>query len=315
MRNYKLIISLSKASMVLFFALTFFACQQNSPKSEVVQEKPTPTPEKPTPDNPEPDKPTPEKPAPPADFDSITGNEKANEELKGTVWGTSDGSYTLRFNDKTNVCAVKSFLSGNKPYVAEYSVSANTVTLNFDKSVQVFKNYTNEMALKDIEMNYGLLIHFYKESLKDPAASQKEKDLIQKIIDAINNSIADGMFKSIENLKKFMVERIIPAQIEYLEEVLKNPGLPADIRAYREEELRELKEMINDPSVIVGTVEEEIEKMKKLGDYLQEANPATLTVPQGETFESATTMTTGKIFLGVVRNNPLFLEDLQLIKR
>lgn len=57
-----------------------------------------------------------------------------------------------------------------------------------------------------------------------------------------------------------------------------------------------------------------VEESKKLATYLANANPIILTLPQGQSLETATTMTANKMYVSIENNQPTYRESLEFTR-
>jgi len=259
----------------------------------------------------------------PSDLDVITGSEKANESLKNTVWVYSENqggpgqsnTCKLEFDSNTNICRIASQNLDFKFYVAEYSISEDKINLNLDKSVKAIEKYSATSILKDMKEGFEADILDDEELLKDPDVSKEEKEIIQKTVNAMKEALSKGMFTSLENFKKLMLEIVIPAQIEKLETLLKKPSISPQDKADMERSLQEMKGLLANPAKITLVIEEQVEEMRKQAKYLKSINPIILSLPQGQTLQTSTTMTANKVYIGVTDDTPEYKENIDFTRQ
>ena len=296
MRSYGKILTLLKVCLMLILTLTFFACPQSkSPDSN-------------------PDK--------PSGLPDIVGSEKANENLKGTAWvysqamGGGNGSMEvsrLEFDSETNLCKIRVLINnGINFYLAEYSLKDDKINLKLDQNIKALKNYTGEQMIKDMEADFEKEIKDIEGQIADPNIPEELKSIMKKTLNAMKKAVKEGMFTSIEKFKKLMLEIVIPAQIEQLEAMLKDTSLPPEVRTSMQNDLDTLKAIQKNPSLITQEFEKQVAESKKTANYLQSINPIILTLPQGKTLATATTMTANKIYLGLDNNDkPEYKENVE----
>ena len=251
--------------------------------------------------------------------EDIKGDCPANETLKNTVWKTQPlpnniSEVELDFASNNNTCIVNLPLS-KKFYVAEYEVKDDKVNLKLDKNIEFFKNYTISNFLKGEENEMDEFMADMEKEMNDPNMPAEQKEALKKQLGIFKNAIKDGAFTSQEKFKKFAIEIMMPYMIKMIEAQLQDTSIPADIRAELETYLAQMKAMLQNPSLFDAYLTSSIEETKKIATHLSTINPIVLTIPQGQTLETSTTMTASKIYLGVDKsNNPQYKDNMEFTK-
>ena len=113
-----------------------------------------------------------------------------------------------------------------------------------------------------------------------------------------------------------MLEIIIPAQIEKLETLLKKPSISPQDKADMERSLQEMKGLLANPAKITLVIEEQVEEMRKQAKYLKSISPIILSLPQGQTLQTSTTMTANKVYIGLIDDDtPEYKENIDFTRQ
>lgn len=251
--------------------------------------------------------------------DDIKGDGPAHEKLKNTTWqskpnATGMSEVKLQFAEASNTCKIELPLA-KKFYVAEYEVKDDKVNLKLDKNIEFFKNYTISNFLKGEANEMDEFMADMEKEMNDPNMPAEQKEALKKQLGIFKNAIKDGAFTSQEKFKKFAIEIMMPYMIKMIEAQLQDTSIPADIRAELETYLAQMKAMLQNPSLFDAYLTSSIEETKKIATHLSTINPIVLTIPQGQTLETSTTMTASKIYLGVDKsNNPQYKDNMEFTK-
>lgn len=251
--------------------------------------------------------------------DDIKGDGQANEKLKNTVWKTTSKTgeieAKLYFAGVSNTCQI--VFSKKEFYVAEYEIKDGKINLKLDKNIEFFKNYTVSNLIKEEENETKDAIAGMEKDLNDPKTPEKNKEALRMQIEAFKKFIKDGAFTSREKFKKFSIETMIPLILQTLEAKLNDPNVPEAEKAKYRASKEQMEAMLENPSLFdTAYLDATVVAKRQIATHLQAINPIILTLPSGQTLDTATTMAANKVYLGVDKNNsPIIQENVEFTKK
>lgn len=251
--------------------------------------------------------------------EDIKGDGPAVEGIKNTVWKSKPANgpmseVELKFAVDSNTCRVELPMA-KKFYIAEYEVKDGKINLKLDKNIEFFKNYTVFNMLKGEENEMKEFIADLEKNLADPDFPESKKEALKKQIAIFKEALNSGAFNTQEKFKKFSIELMIPYLIKEMEAQINDPDTPEKVKNDLKEYKKQMEAMLKDPSLFDAYVVGSVEESKKLATYLANANPIILTLPQGQSLETATTMTANKMYVSIENNQPTYRESLEFTRK
>jgi len=217
----------------------------------------------------------------------------ANPILKGTMWEDAN-KQTISFSDSVGLATIQSKLEGYGATIdAPYEVKDEKVIISLNDFIQKLENFGEKDFVEAFKtMIVGTMIRELKDEIEDPSTPDEAKAKYQARLKKLESGL--GYLTNKAGMKKYLIEILIPIEIEELKEELEDPNISDKDKEKKKQRLAEMEEALDTLFMLDVMIDAQYMKIKNaVNDALpniKKSNPITLKCEEGKTLE-----TTGKL--------------------
>ena len=242
----------------------------------------------------------------------------ANPILKGTKWNDAN-EQDIVFSDSVALATITG-QSKERGVVLEapYEVKDEKIIISLDDFIQKLENFGEKEYAEFFKRQVVYeSIEKLKDEIENPSTPDEAKAKYQARLKKLESGL--GYLTSKAGVKKYMIECLIPVEIETLEEGIADTSIPDKDKESMKNDLAQMKEALANPLILDEMIEAEfihVKLMAKEGiPEVKASNPITLKCEEGKTLESANKLISSACTINVGLPPIIIMDNTNFIKQ